>query len=115
MLDGLDDKDSTNIDEVEQNTDKKRRLSHNQVKALEKTFEVDNKLDPCRKVALAHELGLQPRQVAIWFQNRRARSKIKQLEVDYNNLKANYESLKLNYGQLEQNKLILTTEVNACM
>ncbi|WOG98876.1 hypothetical protein DCAR_0418222 [Daucus carota subsp. sativus] len=111
MLDGLEDKDSISIDEVEQNGDKKRRLSHNQVKALEKNFEVDNKLDPCKKVALAHELGLQPRQVAVWFQNRRARWKIKQLETDYNNLKANYESLRLNYGQLEQNKHSLTSEV----
>ncbi|XP_074337593.1 homeobox-leucine zipper protein HOX4-like isoform X1 [Apium graveolens] len=110
MQEDLDDKDSANVDEVE-NMDKKRRLSHNQVKALEKTFEVENKLDPCRKVALAHELGLQPRQVAIWFQNRRARWKIKQMEMDYNSLKASYESLKLNYGQLEQNKHVLTTEL----
>lgn len=105
MPNGLDDEDSsTYMEETGQNTDKKRRLSYTQVKTMEKIFEVDNKLDPGKKVTLAHELGLQPRQVAIWFQNRRARWKTKQLERDYNHLKANYESLKLNYSKLEQSK-----------
>ncbi|KAL5541601.1 hypothetical protein UlMin_009311 [Ulmus minor] len=62
---------------------KKRRLIANQVQFLEKTFELENKLEPERKLQLAKELGLQPRQVAIWFQNRRARFKTKQLEKDY--------------------------------
>ncbi|KAK9130096.1 hypothetical protein Sjap_010583 [Stephania japonica] len=61
-------------------SEKKRRLSIDQVKALEKNFEVENKLEPERKVKLAQELGLQPRQVAVWFQNRCARWKTKQLE-----------------------------------
>ncbi|KAK3219528.1 hypothetical protein Dsin_013498 [Dipteronia sinensis] len=64
-------------------SEKKRRLSVDQVKALEKNFEVENKLEPERKVKLAQELGLQPRQVDVWFQNCRARWKTKQLERDY--------------------------------
>lgn len=112
-MDGLDEDDSsTNMEETGQNADKKRRLSYAQVKAMEKIFEVDNKLDPGRKVTLAHELGLQPRQVAIWFQNRRARWKTKQLERDYNLLKENYESLKLSYANLEHSKDELIAEVN---
>ncbi|KAF9681850.1 hypothetical protein SADUNF_Sadunf05G0045800 [Salix dunnii] len=81
-------------------TEKKRRLSGDQVKALEKNFEVENKLEPERKVKLAQELGLQPRQVAVWFQNRRARWKTKQLERDYGirELKA-----KLNEENTESN------------
>nr|GLL48086.1 homeobox-leucine zipper protein ATHB-6-like [Ipomoea trifida]GMD88808.1 homeobox-leucine zipper protein ATHB-6-like [Ipomoea batatas] len=110
MLDGLDDEDS-----VEENVGimngKKRRLSVEQVHALEKVFEVDNKLDPERKVKIAAELGLQPRQIAIWFQNRRARYKTKQLERDYNLLKANYESLHLNYIKIEQEKEGLIAEL----
>ncbi|KAK8266708.1 hypothetical protein V6Z11_D12G260200 [Gossypium hirsutum] len=89
MLDGLDEEDS--IEEGGQATEKKRRLSMHQVKALEKNFDVGNKLEPERKVKLAEELGLQPRQVAIWFQNRRARWKTKMLEKDYAMLKANRE------------------------
>ncbi|KAJ0533432.1 putative transcription factor homeobox-WOX family [Helianthus annuus] len=99
-------------EETGQYGDKKRRLSNHQVKSLEKIFEVDNKLDPDRKVKVAQELGLQPRQVAIWFQNRRARWKTKQLERDYNLLKSNYDLLKHNYHKLEQEKESLAKELS---
>ncbi|XP_030513198.2 homeobox-leucine zipper protein ATHB-20-like [Rhodamnia argentea] len=74
--------------------ERKKRLSLEQVKALEKSFEIGNKLEPERKVQLARALGLQPRQIAIWFQNRRARWKTKQLERDYEVLKKQFEALK---------------------
>jgi homeobox-leucine zipper protein len=90
---------------------KKRRLSLDQVKALERNFELENKLEPERKVKLGEELGLQPRQVAIWFQNRRARRKTKQLERDYGVLKASYDALKLDYHNLGQENEALTSKV----
>ncbi|KAF7839914.1 homeobox-leucine zipper protein ATHB-6 [Senna tora] len=91
--------------------EKKRRLSVDQVKALEKNFEVENKLEPERKVKLAQELGLQPRQVAVWFQNRRARWKTKQLERDYAILKANYDALKLNFDALQNDNEALRKQI----
>ncbi|KAK8677961.1 hypothetical protein V6N13_143480 [Hibiscus sabdariffa] len=110
MLDDLEEEDR--LEEVdEQATEKKRRLSINQVRALEKNFELENKLDPERKVKLAEELGLQTRQVAIWFQNRRARWKTKQLEKDYVVLKSKYDALKLDHDKLEQEKQALTAEL----
>lgn len=85
--------------------EKKRRLNMEQVKALERSFEVANKLDPERKIQLARALGLQPRQIAIWFQNRRARWKTKQLEKDYEILKRHFDSLKTDNDALKaQNK-----------
>lgn len=107
MFDGLDE--DVCVEELGQ---KKRRLSVDQVKALEKNFEVENKLEPDRKVKLAQELGLQPRQVAVWFQNRRARWKTKQLERDYGVLKANYDSLKLNFDSLHQDNQSLLKEAS---
>lgn len=74
--------------------EKKRRLSIEQVKTLEKNFELCKKLEPERKMQLAQALGLQPRQIAIWFQNRRARWKTKQLEKDYDLLKRQFEAIK---------------------
>ncbi|KAL4368293.1 hypothetical protein GQ457_05G008330 [Hibiscus cannabinus] len=99
MFDGLDDEAC--LEEAGHAAEKKRRLSVVQVKALEKNFEVENKLEPERKVKLAQELGLQPRQVAVWFQNRRARWKTKQLERDYGLLKTSYGSLKLDFDTLQ--------------
>lgn len=87
--------------------EKKKRLSLEQVKALEKSFEIGNKLEPERKMQLAKALGLQPRQVAIWFQNRRARWKTKQLEKEYEVLKKQFDSLKADNDTLkaQNNKL----------
>jgi len=95
----------------EQLPEKKRRLSPEQVHLLEKSFEAENKLEPERKTQLAKKLGLQPRQVAVWFQNRRARWKTKQLERDYDVVKSSYDSLFSNYDSLVKENEKLKTEV----
>ncbi|KAJ6703381.1 HOMEOBOX-LEUCINE ZIPPER PROTEIN ATHB-7-LIKE ISOFORM X1 [Salix viminalis] len=46
-------------------------------------FESKSRPEPEMKQQLADEIGLEPRQVAIWFQNRRARLKTKQVEKDF--------------------------------
>lgn len=91
--------------------EKKRRLTMDQVQFLEKSFEEENKLEPERKIQLAKELNLQPRQVAIWFQNRRARCKTKQLEKDYEILNSSYEKLKLEFDCLQKHNDTLKHEV----
>ncbi|KAF0899155.1 hypothetical protein E2562_013376 [Oryza meyeriana var. granulata] len=88
----------------EQAPEKKRRLTAEQVQLLERSFEEENKLEPERKTELARRLGMAPRQVAVWFQNRRARWKTKQLEHDFDRLKAAYDALAADYqGLLSDN------------
>ncbi|KAJ0616376.1 putative transcription factor homeobox-WOX family [Helianthus annuus] len=83
------------------NQDKKKRLTSEQLEALENTFQEEKKLDPETKMKLAHDLGLQPRQIAVWFQNRRARWKTKQLECMYDTLK---QSLMLSLGETKASR-----------
>ncbi|KAI4315222.1 hypothetical protein L6164_028056 [Bauhinia variegata] len=72
---------------------KKLRLSKDQSAILEESFKEHNTLNPKQKSALAKQLGLRPRQVEVWFQNRRARTKLKQTEVDCEFLKRWCENL----------------------
>lgn len=92
--------------------EKKRRLSSEQVKMLEKNFELGNKLEPDRKLHLARSLGLQPRQIAIWFQNRRVRWKTKQLENDYELLKRQFDSIKTENSILQSQNRKLHAQVH---
>ena len=89
----------------------KRRFSDDQIKLLESIFESETKLEPRKKLQLARELGLQPRQVAIWFQNRRARWKSKQIEQDYRTLRANYDNLASKFESLKKEKQSLVLQL----
>ncbi|KAL0373860.1 UNVERIFIED_CONTAM: Homeobox-leucine zipper protein ATHB-7 [Sesamum radiatum] len=87
----------------------KRRFSDEQIRSLEVMFESESKLEPKKKAQLANELGLQPRQVAIWFQNKRARWKSKHMEKEYTMLLANYNNLASQVETLkEENQSLLT-------
>ncbi|KAI3859095.1 hypothetical protein MKX03_008160, partial [Papaver bracteatum] len=66
------------------------------------------KLDPERKMKLSREIGLHPRQVAIWFQNRRARLKGKKIEELYNVLKQDFENVLKENQKLKQEVLLIT-------
>ncbi|KAH9327509.1 hypothetical protein KI387_007687 [Taxus chinensis] len=74
-------------------TRKKLRLSKEQSALLEESFREHSTLNPKQKNALAKQLNLRPRQVEVWFQNRRARTKLKQTEVDCELLKRCCENL----------------------
>ncbi|CAK7326731.1 unnamed protein product [Dovyalis caffra] len=72
---------------------KKLRLSKEQSRLLEESFRQHHTLNPRQKEALALQLKLRPRQVEVWFQNRRARSKLKQTEMECEYLKRWFGSL----------------------
>lgn len=89
---------TTSVDDVEDddgsvNGRKKLRLTKPQSALLEEAFELHSSLNPKQKQELARELKLRPRQVEVWFQNRRARTKLKQTEMDYEHLKKCCETL----------------------
>ncbi|KAG1331923.1 putative homeobox-leucine zipper protein HOX18 [Cocos nucifera] len=74
-------------------TRKKLRLTNEQSMLLEDSFRSHNTLTSSRKHHLAQRLNLRPRQVEVWFQNRRARTKLKQTEMERELLKKTCESL----------------------
>ncbi|XP_037481738.1 homeobox-leucine zipper protein HOX14-like isoform X1 [Triticum dicoccoides] len=86
---------------------KKRRLTDEQAEMLELSFREERKLETGRKVYLAAELGLDPKQVAVWFQNRRARHKSKTLEQEFARLKHAHDAAILHKCHLENEVSLL--------
>eukprot|EP00253_Pinus_taeda_P011739 PITA_11739 len=72
---------------------KKIRLSREQCALLEESFKKNRAPDSKQKQELALQLNLRARQVEVWFQNRRARTKLKQIEVDCEVMKRYNEAL----------------------
>nr|GMD42090.1 homeobox-leucine zipper protein ATHB-40-like [Ipomoea batatas] len=91
---------------------RKRKLSDEQVKLLEQSFWDEHKLETGRKDRLASELGLDPRQVAVWFQNRRARWKSKRIEEEYSRLKSEHETAVVEKCRLEAEVLKLKEQLS---
>ncbi|KAJ8770770.1 hypothetical protein K2173_021417 [Erythroxylum novogranatense] len=91
---------------------KKRKLTAEQVKLLEVNFDNEHKLESQRKDKLASELGLDPRQVAVWFQNRRVRWKNKKLEDEYTKLKSSHDSIVVEKCRLESEVLKLKEQLS---
>ncbi|CAK9219363.1 unnamed protein product [Sphagnum troendelagicum] len=88
-------------------TRKKLRLSKEQSALLEDSFKEHSTLNPKQKNTLAKQLNLRPRQVEVWFQNRRARTKLKQTEVDCERLKRCCDCLALENRRLQKELLEL--------
>ncbi|CAG7904319.1 unnamed protein product [Brassica rapa] len=81
---------------------KKLRLTKDQSHILEESFIQNHTLTHKQKQELATFLKLSQRQVEVWFQNRRARSKLKHTEMECEYLKRLFGSLKEQNRQLQK-------------
>lgn len=79
-----------------------KRPTPDQVRLLEASFKANNKLHPHRKLQLCHQLDIPVRQIAVWYQNRRARLKNQSLELDYGALENRLEIVLYQNMQLEK-------------
>ncbi|MED6156684.1 hypothetical protein PIB30_016620 [Stylosanthes scabra] len=91
--------------------EKKKRLTSSQIESLERSFQEEIKLDTDRKMKLSRELGLQPRQIAVWFQNRRTRWKAKQLEHLYFALKQEFDLISNEKHKLQEEVMRLKARI----
>ncbi|KAM7525460.1 hypothetical protein LguiA_015362 [Lonicera macranthoides] len=89
---------SGNEQEAEQQQQAKKKRYHRhtarQIQEMEALFKECPHPDDKQRMRLSHELGLKPRQVKFWFQNRRTQMKAQQDRADNALLRAENENLK---------------------
>lgn len=84
-------------DQLQQPNNKKKRYHRHtarQIQEMEALFKECPHPDDKQRMRLSQELGLKPRQVKFWFQNRRTQMKAQQDRADNAVLRAENESLK---------------------
>lgn len=89
----------------------RKRLTQDQVRLLETCFNANQKLQVDCKLELARRLGLPPRQIAVWYQNRRARKKIHTIELDYKTIQQELDNVLAENRKLEQEVGMLKHEL----
>nr|XP_043607300.1 homeobox-leucine zipper protein HDG5-like [Erigeron canadensis] len=84
-------------------TKKKRYHRHtaHQIQEMEALFKECPHPDDKRRMKLSQELGLKPRQVKFWFQNRRTQLKAQQDRTDNAMLRNDNENLRNENGRLQ--------------
>ncbi|CAN8245805.1 unnamed protein product [Cochlearia groenlandica] len=78
-------------------TNKKKRYhrhTNHQIQEMEALFKENPHPDDKQRNRLSHELGLKPRQVKFWFQNRRTQMKAQQDRAENVMLRADNDNLK---------------------
>uniref|UniRef100_A0A7S2NNJ5 Homeobox domain-containing protein n=1 Tax=Cyanoptyche gloeocystis TaxID=77922 RepID=A0A7S2NNJ5_9EUKA len=90
---------------------KKRRLRPNQVAQLEESFAQNPKLNQHRRSELASALDLSPRQIEVWFQNKRAKLKVQNVHEKYEELNQLYQN-QIRANQELQKKVATLTQEN---
>ncbi|KAK7407134.1 hypothetical protein VNO78_08791 [Psophocarpus tetragonolobus] len=92
----VEDKSGNEQESEQQATKKKRYHRHTarQIQEMESLFKECPHPDDKQRLKLSHELGLKPRQVKFWFQNRRTQMKAQQDRADNVILRAENETLK---------------------
>ncbi|KAL5571090.1 hypothetical protein UlMin_020687 [Ulmus minor] len=89
-----------------------KRLTQAQARLLETSFTTNQKLQSGRKLELAAKLGLSQRQVAVWYQNRRARQRTQTIELDYRAIRIKLEDVLEDKRRLEKEVGFLKDELN---
>ncbi|KAB5548481.1 hypothetical protein DKX38_011887 [Salix brachista] len=91
---------------------RKKRLDGDQHRLLETSFNANQKLKAEDKIKLARQIGLPPRQVEIWYQNRRAKNKTNVVEHGYRNVQLELGNVMAENIRLEKHVSMLKHELN---
>ncbi|KAL5718828.1 hypothetical protein ACHQM5_011693 [Ranunculus cassubicifolius] len=90
----------------------KYRLTEDQLRLLEASFNQEKKLEPERKFRLAFQLGMPAKQVAIWYQNKRARWKTQNIELEYRKIQQRLDIVLAEKGKLQMEAAMLRMELH---
>ncbi|RVX09492.1 hypothetical protein VitviT2T_017640 [Vitis vinifera] len=90
----------------------KKRLTQDQLHLLETSFITNPKLEGESKQELASKLGLPPKQVAIWYQNKRARCKTEAIEHEYKATQLQLQNVLAHNQRLQSEVGRLTHKLN---
>ncbi|CAA7014658.1 unnamed protein product [Microthlaspi erraticum] len=77
------------------------RHTNRQIQEMEAMFKANPHPDDKQRSRLSHDLGLKPRQVKFWFQNRRTQMKAQQDRAENVMLRAENENLKSENSHLQ--------------